>query len=72
MFMGLSSRDNLRVGRVDLDAALELFPELGATHRGPGWAALRRRAADAHAGPSPGRKPKVLLADELSMGLAPR
>ena len=28
VFMGLSTRDNLRVARVDVDEALALFPEL--------------------------------------------
>jgi branched-chain amino acid transport system ATP-binding protein len=71
VFMGLTTRDNLRVAGVDLDTALALFPEL-------------ERRLDIRGGLLSGgeqqmlslarglcRKPKVLLADELSMGLAP-
>ncbi len=68
---GPHARDNLRVADVDIDAALGLFPEL-------------ERRLDVRAGLLSGgeqqmltlaralsRKPRVLLADELSMGLAP-
>ena len=71
VFMGLTTRDNLRVAGVDLDTALALFPEL-------------ERRLDVRGGLLSGgeqqmlslarglcRSPKVLLADELSMGLAP-
>jgi branched-chain amino acid transport system ATP-binding protein len=71
VFMGLSARDNLRVAGVDLDAALDLFPELGKL--------LGIRAGLLSGGEQQmltlaralSRKPTVLLADELSMGLAP-
>jgi branched-chain amino acid transport system ATP-binding protein len=71
VFMGLTTRDNLRVAGVALDTALALFPEL-------------ERRLDVRGGLLSGgeqqmlslarglcRNPKVLLADELSMGLAP-
>ena len=71
VFMGLSARDNLRVAGIDTATALELFPEL-------------ERLLDVRAGLLSGgeqqmltlaralsRRPRVLLADELSMGLAP-
>ncbi|HEX5094786.1 MAG TPA: ABC transporter ATP-binding protein [Acidimicrobiia bacterium] len=71
VFARLSTRDNLRVGRVDIEAGFRLFPEL----------ADRR---DTLAGDLSGgeqqmltlarallRSPKALLADELSLGLAP-
>jgi branched-chain amino acid transport system ATP-binding protein len=71
VFMGLTTRDNLKVAGVELTDALELFPEL-------------ERRLDVRGGLLSGgeqqmlslarglcRRPHVLLADELSLGLAP-
>lgn len=67
----LSAHDNLRLGRGDIDAAEGLFPELKS---------LSRRKAGLLSGGEQqiltlaralSRKPKLLLADELSLGLAP-
>ena len=71
VFMGLTVRDNLRVGRGAAQRVLEIFPEL-REH-------LRRKAGLLSGGQQQmltlGRalaaEPRVLLADELSLGLAP-
>jgi branched-chain amino acid transport system ATP-binding protein len=71
VFMGLSARDNMRVARVETEAALSLFPELekrltvraGLLSGGEQQMLTLARAL--------ARQPRVLMADELSMGLAP-
>jgi branched-chain amino acid transport system ATP-binding protein len=69
--MRLSVRDNLRLGRGDMDVALAMFPELvpllgriaGKLSGGEQQMLTLARALS--------RRPRLLLADELSLGLAP-
>jgi branched-chain amino acid transport system ATP-binding protein len=71
VFMRLSTDENLRVGRCDRAAALALFPELEPL--------LHRKAGLLSGGEQQiltlaralTREPRVLLADELSLGLGP-
>jgi branched-chain amino acid transport system ATP-binding protein len=72
VFMDLTTEENLRVGRSDMKTAMRLFPELEA---------LRGKRAGLLSGGEQqmltlaralSRSPKVLLVDELSLGLAPK
>jgi len=72
IFANLTTRQNLAVGRVDIDHATNIFPELTPL--------LGRRAGLLSGGEQQmltlsralSRSPKLLLADELSLGLAPK
>jgi branched-chain amino acid transport system ATP-binding protein len=71
VIMGLSVHDNLRVANVSTSDAFALFPELSALARrqvGLCSGGEQQMLALARA---MGRSPTMLLADELSLGLAP-
>jgi ABC-type branched-subunit amino acid transport system ATPase component len=71
IFMELTGRENLRLGRGDQDRALDLFPELAAhLHKPAGLLSGGQQQMLALARVI-GSRPRLLLADELSMGLAP-
>ncbi len=72
VFRQLTVLENLRVGKCDEEMALDLFPELQAL--------LKRKVGLLSGGEQQmvglartlGRHPRVLLVDEMSLGLAPR
>jgi branched-chain amino acid transport system ATP-binding protein len=71
VFMGLSARDNLRVGRVAPEAALTFFPELADRMKVRAGLLSGGEQQMLTLGRALARKPSVLLGDELSLGLAP-
>ena len=71
VFMGLSTRDNLRVAGVSVEDVLELFPELRPRLDIRGGLLSGGEQQMLTLGRALGRKPQILLADELSMGLGP-
>jgi len=71
VFMRLTVAENIRVFRTETDAVVELFPEL-RDHLGRQVALLSGGQQQMLAlGLALSRRPSVILADELSLGLAP-
>jgi sulfate-transporting ATPase len=67
----LSTLDNLRLGDADPALALELFPELGKRLDLPAGMLSGGEQQMLALGRALSRRPTVLLADELSLGLSP-
>jgi branched-chain amino acid transport system ATP-binding protein len=70
-FGDLTTRDNLRLGVGSVDGAVDLFPELTPLLSRPARLLSRGEQQMLTVGRALSSGPKLLMADELSLGLAP-
>lgn len=71
IFPPLTARDNLRLGRGSVEDALEFFPELERHLDRPAGLLSGGQQQMLSLGRILAAKPRIILADELSLGLAP-
>ncbi|MFC5745329.1 ABC transporter ATP-binding protein [Actinomadura rugatobispora] len=71
VFMRLTTMENLRVGRCDIDYALDLFPELKSKLRMTAGLLSGGEQQMLTLARALSRSPRLLFVDELSLGLAP-
>jgi branched-chain amino acid transport system ATP-binding protein len=71
VFRSLTCRDNLRLGDCDIRDALAIFPELESRLDAPAGLLSGGEQQMVALGRALGRHPSIVIADELSLGLAP-
>jgi branched-chain amino acid transport system ATP-binding protein len=71
VLMRLTVAENLKVGRCDPDAVIAIFPELEPLMKRTAGLLSGGEQQMLTLGRALSRRPKVILADELSLGLAP-